>query len=70
MLVIADDDYYKMTGCDPKDDQTASLTSVANTYGFWRWGDVYGYEVTKETHCENDTNEVLDSCGRFLWSRA
>ena len=68
ILVVADEDYYKLSGNNPEDDQTETLQGVADTYGAWAWGDVYGYVITKPNecpHCQHDEPEEVDSCWGF-----
>ena len=71
VLVVADEDYYRLSGNDPQQDQTKNLQGVADTYTAWAWGDVYGYIVTKPnecTQCHHDEPEEIDSCWGYYGS--
>jgi len=60
LFIVATPEAQKEIGCDP-DKIEESLEAQAKLYGYWAWGDVYGYIVEKfepDEDGEDEHNEV------------
>ena len=68
VLVVLTPEWFELTGCNPDDDHEPTLQSTIDLYGYWAWGDVYGYVITKPNeceHCHHDEPEEVDPCWGF-----
>lgn len=55
VIAIADNDYLERTGLSPNHRLTEGLEGACELYGFWAFGDVYGYVIP----------EIEESCWGF-----
>lgn len=54
VLVVATDEWIKSVGCEP-DTIPKQLEYAVKLFGYWAWGDVYGYDIP----------EIEESCFGF-----
>lgn len=59
LLLVATPQWLELTGVAPEDAMRC-LEGAARLYGYWAWGDVYGYQVT-----DPDGEETEHSCWGF-----
>jgi hypothetical protein len=58
LLLIATPEWSTRVGA-PRDTHARQLAAAAKLYGYWAWGDVYGYVI------EDPDGEHVDSCWGF-----
>jgi hypothetical protein len=60
--------FEKVTGLAYKDVTDSDMKHTFDMYGYWAWGDVFGFKVIEKTVCDkcNETHkEELDACWGF-----
>lgn len=60
--------FENITGLAYKDVTDSDMEHTFNMYGYWAWGDVFGFKVIKRKkckHCDEITKKELDSCWGF-----
>lgn len=61
-------EFEKVTGLSYNKVTYSDMEATFKLYGYWAWGDVYGFEVVEETtcnHCGETHEEEIDSCWGF-----
>lgn len=61
-------EFEKLTGVSYKMAAESDMESTFKLYGYWAWGDVYGFKVINKTvcdHCGETHKKELDSCWGF-----
>ena len=63
VLIVLTDDFYKETGCDPKNAENI-LKGAAKLYDDWAWGDVFGFKLEECIPMVKLTREDFEA-GKF-----
>jgi len=67
VLIVLTDEFFNETGCKKRDSKKI-IDGAKELFNAWAWGDVYGFSVIEVTTCKccnNDEENVIDSCGGF-----
>lgn len=62
LLLVASPEWEKLTGA-PRDSHARQLEAAAKLYGYWAWGDAYGYIIKAPDG--SDLDVIGDSCWGF-----
>ncbi len=60
VLIVPTEKYAKKIEIDLKNISENRLEENFKLFGYWAWGDVYGFRI------EDENGEVLDNCGGFF----
>jgi hypothetical protein len=61
-------EFEEVTGLSYNKVTESDMESTFKLYGYWAWGDVYGFELIEQTtcpHCNETHEKEIDSCWGF-----
>jgi len=64
-------EFEKVTGLSYNNVTESDMEGTFKLYGYWAWGDVYGFQVVDITicnHCGEESEKEIDSCYGFYGS--